>query len=63
MSCGSSKDFRPKLPPWIRVKVKSGPEREEVDMTTARPSFIPWEISYSIPIISGYICIPIWAYC
>ena len=31
MSCGSSKDFRPKLPPWIRVKVKSGPEREEVD--------------------------------
>ena len=31
MSCGNSKDFRPKLPPWIRVKVKSGPEREEVD--------------------------------
>lgn len=31
MSCGNNKDFRPKLPPWIRVKVKSGPEREEVD--------------------------------
>ena len=31
MSSGDTKDFRPKLPPWIRVKVKSGSERDEVD--------------------------------